>query len=386
MRNKRLDILRCVAVLLVIIHHREIIPFFTKAGWVGVDLFFVLSGFLISGLLFGEYKKRQSIDVPRFFIRRGLKIYPSFYVFLVLTLLASIHRQDYVGTRTQYLHEIFFLQNYTHPVWGHTWSLAVEEHFYIFLALFLFILVRATYQSADPFRIIPSASIVIALACMAFRAGLVCSAKPKFLLAYFATHARMDALFFGVLLGYLSHFHPARLENLLRPTRNRIAIALISPIFLSMAYFLPRETKMFSIFGFTMVYLGCGGILLLSLYVRNVLPDVIRRPMGRIGSAFAFVGMYSYSIYLWHLPVNLWTWGRVVPIVHITLTPNQGFVFYLVTSLIVGVMISRLIEYPVLRLRDRLFPAAQTMIGPLATVAVTSRREPSPTPLLLPRI
>ena len=73
MRIKRLDILRCAAVLLVIAGHSGIFPLTTKVGWVGVDLFFVLSGFLISGLLYSEYKKRGDISFRRFFIRRGMK-------------------------------------------------------------------------------------------------------------------------------------------------------------------------------------------------------------------------------------------------------------------------------------------------------------------------
>src|SRR5208282_5492945 len=85
MRNKRLDILRCIAVIIVIFHHSGESTFFARVGWAGVDLFFVLSGFLISGLLFSEYKRRRSINFKRFFIRRGLKIYPAFYVFLLLT-------------------------------------------------------------------------------------------------------------------------------------------------------------------------------------------------------------------------------------------------------------------------------------------------------------
>ena len=87
MRNKRLDVLRCVAILFVIFQHGNILEFFNRAGWIGVDLFFVLSGFLISGLLFGEYQRRGSIQLKRFYIRRGFKIYPAFYVFLAVTAL-----------------------------------------------------------------------------------------------------------------------------------------------------------------------------------------------------------------------------------------------------------------------------------------------------------
>ena len=77
-RNESLDVLRCVAVLLVVGYHMPYYRLWGRIGWIGVDLFFVLSGFLISGLLFREFRDTGSIDVKRFLIRRGLKIYPSF--------------------------------------------------------------------------------------------------------------------------------------------------------------------------------------------------------------------------------------------------------------------------------------------------------------------
>ena len=89
MRNKRLDVLRCIALLLVMFNHGGVWPAAAHHGWIGVDLFFVLSGFLISGLLFSEYKARSSISFKRFFTRRGLKIYPAFYLFLFLTGMLS---------------------------------------------------------------------------------------------------------------------------------------------------------------------------------------------------------------------------------------------------------------------------------------------------------
>ena len=108
MRNKRLDILRCIAVLSVMILHGNIWPFFGNIGWVGVDLFFVLSGFLISGLLFSEYKTRNSISFKRFFIRRGLKIYPAFYFFLAVTYLYCRYGTGYKIPDRVMAREVFF--------------------------------------------------------------------------------------------------------------------------------------------------------------------------------------------------------------------------------------------------------------------------------------
>src|ERR1700730_6928049 len=112
MRNKRLDVLRCIAVLLVMFNHGGIWPAAAQHGWIGVDLFFVLSGFLISGLLFSEYKARSSISFKRFFIRRGLKIYPAFYLFLFLTVMFSRIVFHTLPPATHCLHEVFFVQNY----------------------------------------------------------------------------------------------------------------------------------------------------------------------------------------------------------------------------------------------------------------------------------
>ncbi len=87
MRNKGLDFLRLIAVVLVLVRHLVLphqpgvlLSMLNQAGWIGVDLFFVLSGFLISSLLFGEYQATGDIDTIRFLVRRAFKIYPPFWV------------------------------------------------------------------------------------------------------------------------------------------------------------------------------------------------------------------------------------------------------------------------------------------------------------------
>ncbi len=149
MRLIQVDILRAVAVLLVMGAHLPVILFerdtaltgllslWMRCGWAGVDLFFVISGFLVSGLLFREYQANGNIDLPRFLLRRGLKIYPAFYVFLlVTTLYAALAGLD-LPTWPQYIGEVFYFQNYGPHIWEHTWSLAVDEHFYLFIGAFI---------------------------------------------------------------------------------------------------------------------------------------------------------------------------------------------------------------------------------------------------------
>jgi peptidoglycan/LPS O-acetylase OafA/YrhL len=139
----------------------------------GCGSFFVLSGFLISGLLFSEYKKRHAIDYKRFFIRRGLKIYPAFYAFLLITGMAGQLVFHTHPTLVQYLPEVFFIMNYEQGFWDHTWTLAVEEQFYIFLPIFLLIIGRFSAKRENPFRIIPWAAMAIALFCVISRAASV---------------------------------------------------------------------------------------------------------------------------------------------------------------------------------------------------------------------
>ena len=375
MRNKRLDILRCIAVVIVILHHSGESAFFTRVGWTGVDLFFVLSGFLISGLLFSEYKRRHSINFKRFFFRRGLKIYPAFYAFLLLTGITGelvFHSHPTTG---QYLHEILFVMNYEQGVWDHTWSLAVEEHFYIFLPIFLFILARLSSNRENPFRFIPQAAAVIAALCLIFRAVSVFVGKPNFNMAYIGSHERMDALFSGVLIGYFYHFRPAVLEALMRPTRNRVAIAAGSFGLLSSAYLCGRDSVFLATLGYSFIYVGFAGVLLLSLYARGILSGKLAWIMELVGSVAAYVGMYSYSIYLWHGPTAAWLPGFFQHTLGFPVGEYGRFAVYFVGSLVLGIVMSKLVEYPILRLRDRILPAsyivpvaAQVGIGPAPTI------------------
>jgi peptidoglycan/LPS O-acetylase OafA/YrhL len=363
MRNKRLDILRCIAVFAVMILHGNIWPFFGNIGWVGVDLFFVLSGFLISGLLFSEYNARHSISFKRFFIRRGLKIYPAFYLYLFLTGVLSRIVFHTLSPVTHYLHEVFFVQNYWPGVWDHTWTLAVEEHFYLFLPVLLLLFVRCSSNQQDPFRALPWTFVVVAAMCIAFRAASVYWGIPNYHTAYTASHDRMDSLFFGALLGYFYHFRPHILNNLLHSTRNRIFIAVCSAGLLSTIFFLPRDNRLFSTFGFTCLYLGFGGVLLLSLYVKGILRGKIARCLEIVGTAAAYVGMYSYSIYLWHGPAGAWFPGLVRRVLRVSQGPSERFVIYMIGSLAIGITMSKIVEYPILRLRDRIFPAGQGIVA-----------------------
>jgi len=363
MRDKRLDILRCIAVLLVIQVHSGVSNRLSSAGRVGVDLFFVLSGFLISGLLFTEFKKRGSIDFGRFFIRRSLKIYPAYY-FLLLASLAYRFYFHLSIPLSRFVGEVLYLQNYSSMIWGHEWSLAVEEHFYILLPIFLLILIRRSPRSADPFRSVPLTFLMVAIACLALRLITALSFSSAELQqwkdlhwAYATTHCRLDGIFFGVLLGYFFHFRAEVFDRLLHGRRNLVLLVMLSVILLSPCLLLPQANRFMLTIGLTSLYIGFGIVLMLCLRVRGILPSAIARPCESIGKGFAYVGLYSYSIYLWHFPVLVWGIHSVEKFLKVSLGPASSYLFYVSVSIGFGIFMSRILEYPILRLRDRFFPS-----------------------------
>ena len=203
-RNQSLDVLRCIAVLLVLGCHLPYYRLWARAGWIGVDLFFVLSGFLISGLLFEDYKAHGQIDWKRFLIRRGFKIWPPFYVFLFLTALLMHGGMPLQG----FLACASFLQNYlarspivASGVFVHLWSLAVEEHFYVLLPALLVLL--AARKVRDPFRAVPYIFAGLSAICLVLRVLTVRAGGQVWM-----THLRIDSLFAGVTLGYFLQFSP----------------------------------------------------------------------------------------------------------------------------------------------------------------------------------
>lgn len=363
MRNKRLDILRCVAILLVLSAHAGISYLTIRVGWVGVDLFFVLSGFLISGLLYSEYKRRQEISFRRFFLRRGLKIYPAFYVLIVATFAAQhLLWHGAPSPLRNFLNEVIFIQNYRYGVWGHTWSLAVEEHFYIGLAVLLLVLARFSSDRANPFRSVPWIFAGVATVCLALRALTIWLIPPAANLTAHVTnptHARIDALFFGVFLGYLYYFQPEATQKVLSPALNRLLIGILSAILLSTCYFFDRDSHFLLSVGLTLLYLGFGGLLVLSLEVRNLLKGRVARVAEQLGTGCAFLGKHSYSIYLWHTPLIVAFPVFERKVLHRELPFAALVAIYVVGSCALGIFFANLIEFPVLRFRDRFFPMLQ---------------------------
>ena len=355
-RNQALDVFRGAAILIVLGRHLFFLPpdlprpadlFFKtwiRCGWAGVDLFFVLSGFLVSGLLFQEFTQHGNVDVSRFFIRRGFKIYPAFYVFLITGIIVLYALKRPPPTQS-ILGEAFFLQNYLGQLFNQTWSLAVEEHFYLLLGAIVW-LSSKRHTAGAPLAFIPALFAMVAVLVFTARCYFVSRVAPWTMM--FATHFRIDSLFFGVWLSYLFHFRREPLVGFVNTHRRLLRLASVLAI--APCLFLAAEDSAFMrTAGFTLVYMGFGGLLITTLVAPPARDNVSRR-------ALAFLGFYSYSIYLWH-GYFLSAGNYLSRALHKPVPFEWHLLIYLGGAIGGGALMARLVEVPMLRLRDQHFPA-----------------------------
>src|SRR6478735_9056626 len=132
-----LDGLRCLAVLAVVVYHAD--PRLAPNGYVGVDIFFVLSGFLITRILLSENDATGRIRLSSFYLRRFLRLYPAlFTVCFVVAMLAVVTGRNTASVLGESAYALIYVSNIHYDLWGssstllfHTWTLALEEQFYL---------------------------------------------------------------------------------------------------------------------------------------------------------------------------------------------------------------------------------------------------------------
>jgi peptidoglycan/LPS O-acetylase OafA/YrhL len=349
-----LDILRAAAVFLVLLYHfPNVFPprslsqtIFRKIewfGWTGVDLFLVLSGFLIGNLLFAEFRKHARIDLKRFWLRRAFKIYPPFYLLLLLWLL-HVFPLDTPLTARAVLGEALFLQNYVGHLWTHTWSLALEEHFYLLIGL----------ASCGLFgRLLiprwPAVVFFVAASCLSLRVWMSMHSPFDPETHLFPTHLRLDSLFIGSGIAYAFNFRQTTGNYFTR----RFRWLLLGFAFLCLAAGLTRKLgdgAFPQTLGLTLLAIGYSTLVALVVFGAFSLT----LPTG--AAALLLIGRCSYGIYLWHMTVL----RKITPLIEQYIPFGFGYVellLYLTLSVGIGIALTRCVEIPFLRFRDRHFPS-----------------------------
>jgi peptidoglycan/LPS O-acetylase OafA/YrhL len=359
-----LDILRGLAALMVLFFHSpylyrgksafwQTISDIKRAGWCGVDLFFVLSGLLISGLIFKEIQQRGEFDLKRFWLRRGLKIWPSYYVCYGLFVVMGLLIAQQKGSTAQVdrvlssiLPNAMFIQNYADCMrWPCSWSLAIEEHFYFFLPPALLVLI--TWRRL---HWLPAAVLVINACILAGRIYVISNGGAS-IDTYIPTHFRADSLLYGVLLGYLFAYKPEFMERLRRLWPLGLAFCF-GMFILPVTMKLSTSTFICTV-GFTLLYLGFGALVTCA----KLYPDFGRKgPVWFRGPmhALAIVGAYSYTIYLSQaLFMQIFRFQAVSKSEILNAHPLIKPTLFFFGVIAVGIIFSHLVERPFLALRNR---------------------------------
>jgi peptidoglycan/LPS O-acetylase OafA/YrhL len=336
-----LDGLRAISIAIVLFAHSNgarglpHIPHTEVFGDLGVRTFFVISGFLITTLLVGEYQKRGRISLRDFYIRRVYRIFPAFYVYLAVMLIVwavgwiSLPSEDVVFAAT------YTMNFHADRAWwlGHLWSLAVEEQFYLMWPLVLMLLGprRALWFALGAIAVAPVLRVIATILW------------PHNQLTDQAFPFVFDALATGCALAL------AREELELSPLYTRV-LDSVWFWFLPLACILALALSLHV----TMLNLGAG-VTIANVGIALAIHRCVRHPtyvIGRIFESrpFVFIGALSYSLYLWQQPfVNRHAHSII-----------NTFPIHIAIALVLACLSYYLVEQPMLALRARRAARKQT--------------------------
>lgn len=331
------------------------LPGLAQFGWMGVDLFFVLSGYLIGGQLLKPYTRGEQPVWGRFFVRRIFRVMPAYLLVLaVYFCVPAVRESDGIAppwqflTFTQNLHADYFHSR----AFSHAWSLCIEEHFYLILPAVVWLLARKPGAGKTT-----AVMVATLLGGMLLRAWIwqhevapfrhIDSGEGSFLLRYveniyIPTWTRLDGLLAGVALAVVKSFRPVWWElALARPYWFLIAGAV------GVAAACSLETPGFvsAVFGFPMLSASLAA-LLAGFSGRTPLAQ------HRIPGATAVAAM-AFSLYLSHKAVYHSMRAHVIP--HLPDSALLAICAYNGAALAVGALLYLAVERPGMRLRERFF-------------------------------
>lgn len=328
------------------------------AGFIGVDVFFVLSGFLITCLLLEEWDRSGRIDMRQFFLRRTLRLVPALWVVMVVQLLYTLVLRDPLKLELKGLAAVaLYVGNWSWKfgavipaTFGQTWSLAAEAQFYLVWPFLLVLLLRKRGR-----RLIAAAMIGLVAVAFSSRLLLWHTGHPWNEISV-QTHVRLDALMIGALLAY-------GLRRGWRPPRRIGAWGLAGGAFLVLvALFSHREDGWLFNGGYTLVALAAALVICAALDQGTALARILMTGPVRL------LGRLSYSIYLWHMLIFIAVqraWPTSPGLVRLAV----GFGLTAVAS----VTSYQFVEKPFLRLKR-----ASSLLAPSGPPAVSVREGARP--------
>jgi peptidoglycan/LPS O-acetylase OafA/YrhL len=359
-----LDNLRAFAIIMVLLFHYSgwfkhpsWFPNIFEFGWIGVDLFFVLSGFLISSQLFVQIKKEGTFSMRDFFIKRFFRIIPVYYFVVAIYFLFPFFSNDFgAGQQLPPLWKFLtFTQNFNADFantgsFSQVWSLCVEEHFYLILpfTLLLFLKIGKLKKAYLLLIILFLAGFLIRMFCYhnVYLPAINGTANQAIWLStiYFPTYCRLDGLLIGVAIAALYNYLPSLFLKLSNYANTIIAVGILIVI---VAYFPSRYQYNFvnTIFGFPTICLGFGLLVLGSIMPNSRLYQWKSKLLSKIAQI-------SYALYLIHMAVIL-TAQTILFDLGVVKNSNLTFLFSMIFCFFFATIIHYSIEKPFLKIRGR---------------------------------
>ncbi len=374
-----LDTLRAIAIVIVLIYHykvvvsrEDIFGFMSQLGWTGVDLFFVLSGYLIGNQILSAFAKEQEFSLKLFYIRRFLRTLPNYYFVLALYFIFPVALS---GTATAPLWSFLtFTQNLdlrAGETFTHSWSLCIEEQFYVIFPL-IALLIAYTKRSILLGWIAIIGAMFFAISLRTLRAvnlyeideGAIPVQSFMEQIYYFSL-TRFDELLPGVAIALLKNFHPGTFTKILRRGNLLLILGVISVSAMFYVYYhYPYGTSVWvTSLGYSLLSISFAILVLAALSPNSVLHRI------RIPGA-ASLALWSYAIYLIHKPLfqvlkaPLTEYG-------IDINGGLGVAIIMAVSIFCGWALYFFVETPFMKLRARLYPSnIKTPTTPLANQQV----------------
>jgi peptidoglycan/LPS O-acetylase OafA/YrhL len=361
-----LDTLRSAAIILVFMYHYMCFvsgePTFgwgSTAGWVGVDLFFVLSGYLIGNQLFSGVADGRELSLPWFYARRLLRTLPNYYVVLALyLLLPSIMGGKAPPPLWRFL---TFTQNWQlqpGTAFSHAWSLCIEEQFYLLLPAI--VLLAARFGKSIRLAWVLLGALIVAgitlRTVLWFKFGRLADGglAGYYPNVYYSSFCRGDEFLPGIAIALIKNFHPQAWQRLLSHGKATLALGLAGAVVLGYLIVNYYDIEHYgygffmSSFGYSLVAM-CFGVLTVSALSPSSPLHRIRIP------GAAQLAVWSYAIYLTHKPLATILAAQLKPY---GIAPGSPLTVLLITvaAVAVGWLLYVLVEQPFMRLRDRWFP------------------------------
>ncbi|HWY38976.1 MAG TPA: acyltransferase, partial [Bacteroidia bacterium] len=349
-----LDHLRALAITFVFLFHYQISIFghptwledFAKFGWSGVDLFFVLSGFLISSQLFSQVRQGGTFSFRDFFVKRFFRIIPAFgFTLAIYFCFPAFHEREALPPLWKFL---TFTQNLGLDIkhfgtFSHAWSLCVEEYFYLLLPLLLMLMVSFKFFKRGYWLVIVLFLLGFAIRNYSWNSFYVplineeASWRFWYMYIYYPGYNRLDGLLVGVSIAMLCQFRPLFWQRI-SAFGNLLFFAGLCV--LTGAYFLCYEERSYyaSIFGFPVVAIGYGFLVIGAISPTSFLYKWNSKITASIASL-------SYVIYLTHKGI-IHIAQKFLAVQGIDINSNAAMIVCIVSCILIALLLHWSIEKP----------------------------------------